>query len=411
MKKTLLLSVVASTMIMAGGDIAPVEPVIEAPVVEASGWDFSGQAVAYYQTVDAVDRLATGDAGLFAETSSAANVGLQLRAMNADIFYGFGAGVEVSALGTMWLESGELDIVSGIMQNSDGSALGKGGWISQAYLTYGFGNTAIKVGRQELPKALSPFAFSESWNVFKNTFEAALIVNTDISDTTLVGAWVTAANNHGDMGNFADLNGDDGVFMLTAQNKSVENLTVTGSLYYAPEFDVYAEDALIYWIDAKYNAGLFTVAGQGGYIDANAVRGDNDTVAYGAKVAANYDMFNLSAAYSYVNENSFGIRNLGTGVKTPLYTQMVANQGVISNDASYVKLAAGASALGGNFGLAYGMRMDSDLLGDNNPYEVDVTYSTKVFNDSTSILAAYVYADDDAGTDASIIRLWGRYNF
>ncbi len=31
MKKTLLLSVVASTMIMAGGDIAPVEPVVEAP--------------------------------------------------------------------------------------------------------------------------------------------------------------------------------------------------------------------------------------------------------------------------------------------------------------------------------------------------------------------------------------------
>ena len=53
MKKTLLLSVVASTMIMAGGSIAPVEPVVEAPVVaEASGWDFSGQAVVYYQTSD-----------------------------------------------------------------------------------------------------------------------------------------------------------------------------------------------------------------------------------------------------------------------------------------------------------------------------------------------------------------------
>ncbi len=52
MKKTLLLSVVASTMIMAGGDIAPVEPVVEAPVVEASGWNFQGQAVVYYQTRD-----------------------------------------------------------------------------------------------------------------------------------------------------------------------------------------------------------------------------------------------------------------------------------------------------------------------------------------------------------------------
>ena len=67
-------------------------------------------------------------------------------------------------------------------------------WISQAYLTYGIGNTSIKVGRQELPKSLSPFAFSEGWNVFKNTFEAALVVNTDIPDTTLVGAYVNRAN-------------------------------------------------------------------------------------------------------------------------------------------------------------------------------------------------------------------------
>jgi len=39
MKKTLLLSVIASTMIMAGGDIVPVEPVVETPaVVETSTW-------------------------------------------------------------------------------------------------------------------------------------------------------------------------------------------------------------------------------------------------------------------------------------------------------------------------------------------------------------------------------------
>ena len=54
MKKTLLLSVVASAVVMAGGDIAPVEPAVEAPVVEetASNWDFNGQAVIYYQTTD-----------------------------------------------------------------------------------------------------------------------------------------------------------------------------------------------------------------------------------------------------------------------------------------------------------------------------------------------------------------------
>ena len=49
MKKTLLLSVAASALIMAGGDIAPVEPAVAAPA--PSGWDFSGQAVFYYNTM------------------------------------------------------------------------------------------------------------------------------------------------------------------------------------------------------------------------------------------------------------------------------------------------------------------------------------------------------------------------
>ena len=41
MKRIVILSVVASTMIMAGGDIAPVEPVVEAPApVAASGYTF-----------------------------------------------------------------------------------------------------------------------------------------------------------------------------------------------------------------------------------------------------------------------------------------------------------------------------------------------------------------------------------
>ena len=53
----------------------------------------------------------------------------------------------------------------------------------------------LKLVVNTLPKSLSPFAFSEGWNVFKNTFEAALVVNTDLPDTTLVYAYVTRSND------------------------------------------------------------------------------------------------------------------------------------------------------------------------------------------------------------------------
>jgi len=80
MKKALLLSVVASTLIMAGGDIEPVA----APIVEESGWDFSGQAVVYYQASD----WKAND--LFDQGGARANAGLQLRAVNKDVFWGIG---------------------------------------------------------------------------------------------------------------------------------------------------------------------------------------------------------------------------------------------------------------------------------------------------------------------------------
>ncbi|HSR73971.1 MAG TPA: hypothetical protein VLL31_03940, partial [Sulfurovum sp.] len=128
MKKTLLLSVVASTMIMAGGDIAPVEPVVEAPAA-ASGWEFGGNAVVYYQTSDDGANLSglrfdevTGD--LFDQEQSAADAGIQLRATNKDVFAGIGAGFAVNGLSTLNLEN---TIVSNVPQGTGNvDALGLG---------------------------------------------------------------------------------------------------------------------------------------------------------------------------------------------------------------------------------------------------------------------------------------------
>jgi len=424
MKKTLLLSVVASTMIMAGGDIAPVKPAPVAPAAAVSGWDFNGQAVVYYQTRDntvANNPDLAGDLNLFDQAASRANAGIQLRAVNKDVAYGIGAGVEVTGLGTLGLQE---DVVGGVMQTAGTSNdTGVGGWISQAYLTYGFGNTSLKAGRQELPKALSPFAFSESWNVFKNTFDAALIVNTDLPDTALVGAWVAKANVNGvaaDMSNFVSVNpdgdgfssgnldgSDNGIFMLTAQNKSIENLALTGTWYYASEF-AGTDDANILWGDAKYNTADFNIAIQGGTVMCDAFV--NDTVAFGAKIGGNFGMFNASVAYSNVDDGDSGVFNVG-GVKTPLYTQMILNQGAIRSDNDTIVARAAAKVLSGTVGLAYDYTTDNSA-NENDYQELDLTYKTKVFNDSTTLLAAYVYTDEDALPDSqNAIRVWGRYNF
>ena len=301
---------------------------------------------------------------------------------------------------------------------------------TQAYLTYGIGNTSIKIGRQNLPKALSPFAFSEGWNVFKNSFEAALVVNTDIPDTALVGAYVWRSNGSlgaAGLNAFTDLSvldvaapgvavANNGVYMLTAQNKSVAGLTLTGTYYYASEMVAESDDVSIIWGDAAYAADTFNVGVQGGTVLLDTT-GLEDTTAFGAKIGAKLGMFTATVAYSSVDDGTTKIENIGTNVKTPLYTQLILNQNFIKHDSDTFVIKAGVKALGGKFGAAYNY---SEFGAADNEYtEFDLTYKTKVFADTTTLFVGYVYTDIDADKDLdghdvdgqNLVRVWGRYNF
>ncbi|MDD5406524.1 MAG: hypothetical protein PHE73_06265 [Sulfurovaceae bacterium] len=413
MKKTLLLSIVASTMIMAGGDIAPVEPAVSVPApVAVSNWKFSGQGVVYYQTDDAgISGAGIGD--LFDQAASSADAGLQLTATNSDVFAGIGFGAQLDGLATLGLEH---YLVSNIMQSDAGNLTG--GWISQLYLTYGMGNTSLKAGRQELPKSLSPFAYSENWNVFANTFDGVLLVNTDLPDTVLVGAWVDRANRNGmaaDMSYFSDLNHDNGVWMLTAQNKSIADLTLTGSWYYGNDFVATpGNDLNILWGDLQYNAGMANIGIQGGAVMDDALT--DDTNAVGAMISGKLDVVNVSLAYDHVNASDLGMFQVGslhglTGSTSVLYTDTALNQvfpANLSKDMDKFVVTAGADVLGGNLTGVYAYENGGPVL-YNDFNEFDLVYSTTLL-DNLSAAVAYVYSDVVAG-DANLVRVVARYNF
>jgi len=426
MKKIVLLSVVASTMIMAGGDIVPVAA--PAAPVEVSGWDFSGQGVVYYQTNDglALSGLTGGD--LFEQEASGADAGIQLKAVNKDVFAGIGAGFTVNGLSTLNLENSVVSNVaqatgnvgSYLVGTDDLDGITDGGWIGEAYLTYGIANTSIKAGRQTLPQSLSPFAYSENWSVFENTFDAILLVNTDIANTTLVGAWV-AGNNYNAWGvlgsnltDFNSLNDDRGIYMLTAQNKSIANLTLTGSWYYGSEY-ITTNDLNILWGDAGYDAGMFTASIQGGTVMHDDI---DDTKAFGAKIGTTMSDITFGLAYSNVNDSTFGMFNLG-GTTSALYTNTVVNQ-LLANtfeiDSDKFVGSASIAALSGNIAGVYAY-VDSAITDTTN--EFDLVYSTKL-TDDLGLSVAYVYLDTDVvdadadgfnGGSANFVRVVANYNF
>lgn len=267
-------------------------------------------------------------------------MGVQLKASTKNIFADVGAGVELTGM----YSSGDfsnLRIQNVGNENETTTLRESGGAITQAYLTYGFSNTSLKVGRQRVPKSLSPFAFTEGWQPLKNSFDTLLLINSDIPNTSLIYAGITKANgtNNADIGEFNDINENGNVVhMLTAQNKSIENLTITGSFYYAPNFTS-KDDLSIVWSDAKYIYNDYTLAFQAGQIQS--MSSTTATNAIGAKIGGKYDIFDASLSFSYVDDGTIKLQNLGTSVKTPLYTQLILNQGHIKSNDTTVVLRVG----------------------------------------------------------------------
>ena len=92
---------------------------------------------------------------------------------------------------------------------------------------------------------------------------------------------------------------------------------------------------------------------------------------------------------------------------------MILNQNVIRHDNDTFVAKLGLKALGGKFGAAFDWTdTNNDITGDYT--EFDLTYKTKVFNDSTTLFAGYVYTDFDDVADEdgqNMLRFWARYNF
>ncbi|WP_292656151.1 hypothetical protein [Nitratifractor sp.] len=318
MKKGLLLSVVASTMIFAGGDIAPVEPAAPASA------DFWGQIGFSYDFND------NGTYNLGDKENNAFSAAVVL-GVEKQLGHGFGVGFEVAG----WTDFG-LGISGGprVTETLSRDWLAHqmtDGWynknssaeVSQAYLTYSFGNTAIKVGRQALPKAVSPWAWSDrTVGVIDYSYDAIVIANTDLPDTTLVGAWVLNVAENSDTIKLG-ANGN-GIFMLAAINKSLANTTLSASAYYFPDFDfklpfigwlwgdANAKDVWSVWASAvtkfdDINAGLQVAYVDGDYSNTDA------TFGIAGKIGSSWGDLDATLVASYINDGDYSLKTAGAG--------------------------------------------------------------------------------------------------
>jgi imipenem/basic amino acid-specific outer membrane pore len=328
----------------------------------------SGQATLYYQTMDGnpqapwfaaqgetgtifntggSTKLIDDEDGLFDKDSSRANVGFSLKA-TTDLGNGFGFGARYNVLETLGLEH---NLVSGTMQRVQGEtdrdsvkvrteiadlksveaghATDSESYFAEAYLTKTISKTTIIMGRQELA---TPLVYSEKWNVLPTTFDAIVVASGELKDegVTLVGAYVSKSNSHPRLGNFNTLAGGaaaDGAYALAAIYGAGE---VSGQAWYYTVPTV----ADAYWVDGTYKKDELVAGFQlAGFMYDEDLSDADDTTSVAAMAC--YEVAKgtkVSAAFSSTSgkADSHIIANVGTGIKTKLYTATISGDGDVA---------------------------------------------------------------------------------
>lgn len=317
-----------------------------------------------------------------------------------------GISAEASFYTSMSLGENEGYLSGAGMPFFDGSGEGYA-ILGEAYLQGRWGNTLIKIGRQEID---TPFADTDDIGMVPNTFEAALLVNTDIKDATVVLAHIDrmAGVDAAIPGEFTELNVDNGVQAFGITYEGIEGVALSGWYYYA--------DGIIQvpYLEAAYEAKLEGVTlgfgAQYAYMDWE---GAPAAKVFGANLSASIESTGLTLGAAY-NKSSDGAADdlFGGG---PFFTSSEhLTLPVAGGDGEAVMLSAEWDAgIAGLKGLTLGI--GHLTLEDNTGLEsteLDLTASY-AFSDALSLNLFYSDIDDkiDTGDALTNLRLFVNYTF
>jgi len=380
----------------------------------------SGDAKLYYGTDD------SGNNDLFDKKNAAGQAAFDLSA-SADLANGVAGKISFTALSTLGLEN---NLVSNVWE---GGSVNTQWWASEAWIAKTFGKTTVKIGRQELD---TPLAFTETWSIAKNTFDAAVLLNQDLPKTTLVAAWVGQGNGTEEFGapvtsplktafgpdykSYGNVvrNADNGVDPFTTYGQegayTVGAITTaipmtTAQVWY---YNV-ARVATALWLQADVTPmkGL-TVGAQYANLDLDAAGAPTGSI---WAVKAGYEMngLSISAAYSSTDEDMGAGFNTATSTgASKIYTEAWWNYGYVTS----------ADVDAYNITLEYSMKDVVDLgayltgasqdFSDADMMELALTASKSFGNLDTTL--AYVYADIDGVNDndaVNTVQVYLTYNF
>jgi len=281
-------------------------------------------------------------------------------------------------------------------------------YIGEAYLQYKNGNTTFKAGRQKLD---TPMAGSDDARMLPNLFEAYVLSNTDVKDTTLIAAHVTkfaqgtfgrvynASANHANAilsatsgysywdsrnqtGDFTDM----GVY---AVNKNTDGVSVAAAVYSGIPglklqlWDYYAHD-ILNAIYAEANYGLSMGNGVAPYAAVQYIKENDIGSSFAGKVNSDFvaaklgvkvENFDISAALSHNSKDNDAPATNG-GTISPWGGMPAYTQGMVTRH----QFMAGTDAwkLAGNYDWKnFGVNLNTGAYYASYDLDESNGYSTK----------------------------------
>jgi hypothetical protein len=179
--------------------------------------------------------------------------------------------------------------------------------LGEAYLKGKWENTTLAVGRQEID---TPFADTDDIGMIPNTFEAAMLVNKTIKDTTITlghlhkMAGVDAPNPS----EFTRINDDEGVQLLGVSYEGISNLVLSAWDY---RLNRYETDNIAYF-EANYenNHNNLTYGLNLQYALQNAqIPGEDNADIYGIDASIGFENTGIALGVAYNKSQGNAVDN------------------------------------------------------------------------------------------------------
>jgi len=416
MKKTLILSVAASAMLMAGGDIAPAVETEAAPAPSEflifNNIYAKGEIRPRYEFVDVANN-AQSDANAY---TNRLLLGIGADFLQVDGLSVYLEGINVMGSGDYWdLSDSTINQkpLYEVVADPDQTR------ITQAYLDYKFGDTLIRAGRQGVNLDNQRFIGTVNWRQMPQTYDAAAIINNSVENLELLAAYVWQVNTIFDKDNTAKqlpwsndgASFDTSSVLLHAAYHFMPELTLTGYGYLLEDIHDTWGIAATGTIDAGF--------GKLNYRAEYAMQTDPSFDDFTTNATADADYYNLQAT---LNANGiligaqYEVQSAGKDGNGPFTTPLGTNHA--HNGWADLFLATPTDGLvdingmigykADGFGVAKVIYHDfsSDRGSTDYGTEVDVLYKNKIpgIKGLSGLLKASWYNADQYKTDTT--KLW-----